>query len=292
MDINNLEAFIEVADSKSFSRSAESLHLTQPAVSKRIAALESELTLKLFDRMGRSAHLTEAGKVLLPMAREITSEVARISSEILSLGKEVGGKLSIGVTEHIGLDRLAQLLKSYKQSYPDVEIDLHVLSADKLLSKFESGKIEIILYSTNTPNPVANSQIRLTAFEVFKEEQLVVVASAHPLARLRVVTAVELAEHSAILPQPHSSTRRSIDQMMAKHGVEASVAMEEKDISTTRSMVANGLGWALLPQSELEDSLVVLNIADLQLNYSQEFVRNSNRTLSRAAQAFFELLPT
>jgi len=292
MDINNLEAFIEVAESKSFSRSAESLQLTQPAVSKRIAALESELTLKLFDRMGRSVHLTEAGEVLLPAARKITSEVSRISREISSLGKEVSGKLSIGVTQNIGLDRLARQLKNYRLSYPDVEIDLHVLSADELLGNFESGKVEIILCSANTPNPVAKSHLRLTSIEVFKEKQLVVVANAHPLARLSAVTAVELAEHSAILPQPHSLTRQSIDQMMTRHGVEASVVMEEKDTSTTRSMVANGLGWALLPQSEVEESMAVLNIADLQLNYSQELVSNSNRTLSRAAQAFFALLRT
>ena len=88
MDINNLKAFIEVADKKSFSRSAESLKLTQPAVSKRIAALESELSAKLFDRVGRNVYLTEAGQVLLPSARQISLELSRIEDVICNLGKD------------------------------------------------------------------------------------------------------------------------------------------------------------------------------------------------------------
>ena len=88
MDINNLQAFIEVADKKSFSRSAESLKLTQPAVSKRIAALEAELASRLFDRVGRRVHLTEAGKVLLPSALKISSEISRIESELCTMGKD------------------------------------------------------------------------------------------------------------------------------------------------------------------------------------------------------------
>jgi len=149
MDINNLQAFIEVAEKKSFSRSAESLKLTQPAVSKRIAALESELASRLFDRVGRSVHLTEAGKVLLPSALKINSELSRIESEIISLGKEVGGKLSIGAAEHVGLDRLAPVIKNYKEQYPDVEIDLQFLNTSEALDSIENGRLDMSLCSVN-----------------------------------------------------------------------------------------------------------------------------------------------
>ena len=107
MDINNLKAFIEVADKQSFSRSAETLKLTQPAVSKRIAALETELAARLFDRVGRSVHLTEAGWVLLPAARQISSELSRIEDVICNLGRDVSGTLSIGATEHVGTHHLS-----------------------------------------------------------------------------------------------------------------------------------------------------------------------------------------
>ncbi len=292
MDINALETFIEVAERKSFSRSAERLHVTQPAVSKRIAALETELTLRLFDRVGRSVYLTEAGKTLLPAARKITSELTRISNELTCLAGEVSGKLSIGAIEHVRLDRLAPLLKSYRQTYPQVEIDVQVINANEALDSIESGKVEMVLCSTNTPGPGSdtNSQSRLSNLEVFNEKLLVVVASDNPLAKLSTITAVELAQYPAVLPKPHSPTRQSIDRITGANGVEVCVAMETRDMSTMRSMVASGPGWALLPQSELDDSLAELNVPDLQLRYSQELIRNSDRSLSRAAQAFFDLL--
>lgn len=290
MDINNLEAFIEVADSKSFSRSAEALRLTQPAVSKRIAALETELTLRLFDRVGRSVHLTEAGKMLLPAARKITTEVSRVSCEIISMGKEVGGTFSIGAIEHAGLERLAPLLKRYKQKHPKVEIDVHVVQADEGLHDIESGKVEMILCSTNTPVTAAKSQSHLIALEVFSERQLVVVANDHALVRLNTIDAVQLTEHPAILPQPRSATRQSIDKVMAINGVAARIAMQVRDTSTARAMVASGMGWALLPESELTDNLAVLNVPDLQLTYSQHLVRHSQYSTSRAAQAFIDML--
>ncbi len=291
MDINNLETFIEVAESKSFSRSAETLHLTQPAVSKRIAALETELSFKLFDRAGRTVHLTEAGKVLLPAARKITAEVSRISTEIITLGKEVGGKLSIGAIEHVGLDRLAPLLKSYRESYPGVEMDVRILDVEEMLSDIDSGGIELVLCSTNTPNPVVNSQLRLTNFRVCTEKQLVVAAMDHPLANFSNITVTELAEYPAVLPPPNSATRQSIDRIMGTNGVEAQIVMEARDMSATKSFAASGLGWALLPQSELNDNLAVLNVPDMQkTSYSQELILNSDRSLSRAAQALVELL--
>ena len=110
MDINNLRAFIEVAENKSFSKSAESLKITQPAISKRIAALESELSSRLFDRGGRSVHITEAGRVLLSSALEIISEISRIKHEISCLGEEVRGKLSIGTAEHVCINRLTPII--------------------------------------------------------------------------------------------------------------------------------------------------------------------------------------
>ena len=208
------------------------------------------------------------------------------------MGKEVGGTFSIGAIEHAGLGRLALLLKRYKQKHPGVEIDVHVVQADKGLLDIESGKVEMILCSTNTPITAAISQSLLIAIEVFSERQLVVVANDHALVRLNTINAVQLAEHPAILPQPRSATRQSIDQLMATNGVQARVAIQVRDISTARSMVASGMGWAVLPESELTDSLTVLNVPDLLLTYSQNLLRHSQYRTSRAVQAFIDMLQT
>ncbi len=291
MDINNLHAFIEVAEKRSFSRSAESLNLTQPAVSKRIAALESELDSRLFDRVGRSVHLTEAGKVLLPSALKISSEVSRIENEIVTLGSVVGGKLSIGVAEHVGLDRLAKILKSYKENHADVEIDVQFLKSDEALEKLENGLLDMSLCSVNETHIERKGHSNLLNIQAWKEDLQIVVEKNHPLAVKKSVTVEELARYPAILPQPYSAIRQAIDQLMTKNAVTAKVAMEAIDFQTTRSMAIVGLGWAFLPKTELDDSLVEIDVNQLNLGCSVALVRNSDRSISRAAKAFVTSLP-
>ncbi len=291
MDINNLQAFIEVADKKSFSRSAESLKLTQPAVSKRIAALESELASRLFDRVGRRVHLTEAGHVLLPSALKISSEVARIESEILSLGKEVGGKLSIGVAEYVSLDRLAPILKSYKQAYPDVDIDLQFVKSAESLDAIEGGLLDMTLCTVSEKSSFSSTHSRLAGVDIWTEELKLVVDASHPLAMKESVTVQDLALYPGVLPQKNSAIRQTLDQLMIANNVEVKPAMEVSDFPTTRSMASIGMGWACLPLSEGDDSLTTLNTPGVDVSYSVALVRNPDRSMSRAAQAFVDTLP-
>lgn len=294
MDINNLQAFIEVADKKSFSRSAESLKLTQPAVSKRIAALEAELASRLFDRVGRRVHLTEAGKVLLPSALKISSEISRIENELCTMGKEVGGKLAIGVADHVCLDRLTPILKSYKQNYVNVEIDLQFCKSADLLNMVESGRLDVCLCAVSDTHASAKSLERFVRTELWKERLQVMTEKNHPLAHSGSVTVKDLSRYPGVLPQKNSAIRNSIDRIMLSNNVEATVSMEAVDFSTAKSMATIGLGWACLPKAEVadtNDTLVHCDVADIDLWYSVALVRNPNRSMSRASQAFIDELP-
>jgi DNA-binding transcriptional LysR family regulator len=106
MDIAALQAFVAVADCGSFSRGAEQVHLTQPAVSKRIAALEDELGARLFDRIGRGIHLTPAGEALLGRARNVLKELEDVKRGITNLSGSISGELLLATSHHIGLHRL------------------------------------------------------------------------------------------------------------------------------------------------------------------------------------------
>ena len=291
MDINNLQAFIEVAEKRSFSRSAETLKLTQPAVSKRIAALENELSSRLFDRVGRTVHLTEAGKVLLPSALKINSEVCRIEDEMSNLGKEVRGKLSIGSAEHVGVGRLAPLLKLYRENYPDVQIDLQFNRTEKTLSGIENGTIDMGLCSTMEAGSLESSNSRLKSLEIWNDNLCVVVENQHPLARRESISIAELAAYPAILPKQYSVVRRAIDKILINNQVESVASIEASDFPTIRSMTSIGLGWACLPESEVHGSLVPLKVEGMGLRHSVALVRNPDRSMSRAAQAFVDSLP-
>lgn len=292
MDMNNLLAFIEVAEEKSFSRSAEKLKLTQPAVSKRIAALETELSSRLFDRVGRTVNLTEAGRVLLPSALKINSEVSRIESELCNLGKEVKGKLSIGASEHIGADRLAPLLKIFHAKYPEVHIDLHFSNSSQILDDINNGLTDMGICADcdDVRNDRAHS--RLLAMEIWKDQLSLVTETHHPLTRRESITVAMLSEFPAILPEEKSKIRKTVNRIMNNHEVEVNVSLEASDFPTMKSMASIGLGWALLPKSEVDESLAVINVDDLKLSHSVALVRNPDRTMSRASQAFVDTLPS
>ncbi|MGB5777013.1 MAG: LysR family transcriptional regulator, partial [Sedimenticolaceae bacterium] len=130
MEISALQAFVEVAERASFSAAAEALYLTQPAVSKRVAQLESELGTRLFDRIGRRISLTGSGAALLPRARRLINDARELKRLVVDLSGEVGGRLVMGTSHHIGLHRLPAPLKRFTEQVPAVELDIRFMDSE------------------------------------------------------------------------------------------------------------------------------------------------------------------
>lgn len=296
MDINNLKAFIEVADKKSFSRSAESLKLTQPAVSKRIAALESELSEKLFDRIGRKVRLTEAGRLLLPSARQISRELLRIEDVICNLGKSTSGPLSIGTTEFIGNHHLPQTLQRYRHNYPNVDINLRFANHSiETLQDVAEGHLELALCFCSRSDFLKFSPT-LQRTKVWTDNMVVVVATNHLLATDRSnhngkVSLETLIKTPAILPHSYTWTRRAIERVLETKNQNLMVSVEATNFETIKKMTSLGLGWACLPKHMVDQSLAVLSVEELNIVYSVQLITHRERTLSRAAEAFSNMLP-
>ena len=142
MDINALQAFIEVARKESFSLASETLFITQPAISKRIAGLEDDLGTKLFNRISRKVTLTDAGKKLLPKAKELVDELNDMRRYATSLSDEIKGELLIGTSHHVSMHRLPPILKEYRQQYSDVHLDITFGESDVMCKLVERGDIE------------------------------------------------------------------------------------------------------------------------------------------------------
>ena len=177
MDLATLNAFIAVAELGSFSEAAERLHLTQPAVSKRIASLEQQLNVRLFDRLGREVSLTEAGRALLPRAYQILNVLDDTRRALTNLNGEISGRLTLATSHHIGLHRLPPLLRAFTRAYPRVALDIQFLDSEVAYEEVLHGRAElaVITLAPETREPVH-------AVKVWGDPLDFVAAPEHPLA--------------------------------------------------------------------------------------------------------------
>lgn len=285
MDTVNLQTFIVAAELKSFSLAAEQLYLTQPAISKRIAALEAELGSALFDRIARRISLTEAGREFLPRARTILDEIEDSRRLISNLTGSVAGRLSIGTSHHIGLHRLPPVLRQFSKTYPEVVLDLQFMDSEAACRAVQMGDLELGIV-TLPLEPLADLQSKL----IWPDPLDIVVAHEHPLAKKPRLSFQQLAEHPAILPSPGTYTRQLLERSVAKAGGKLGAGMTTNYLETIKMMVGVGLGWSVLPRSMLNEELLALKIHGIKLARQLGIVRHQARTLSNAASAMINTL--
>jgi len=285
MDISGLQAFVSVAENASFSAAADALHLTQPAVSKRIAALEAELNNRLFDRIGRQIQLTEAGRALLPRAQNIINEVQDSQRAISNLSTNVAGQLHIGTSHHIGLHRLPPVLRGYNQSFPDVELDMQFLDSEQACKAVLHGDLELGIVTL----PPENTD-PLTLIPLWNDPLHIVVSEEHTLASEKNIKLQSLANHPAVLPARGTFTREVIEDMLKPADIKLQVRLSTNYLETIRMMVEIGLGWSVLPETMIHSGLRSIKINNIQLSRQLGIVHHTERTLSNAAQAMCDLL--
>lgn len=285
MDIASLYAFVAIADNGSFSSAADRLHLTQPAVSKRVATLEEQLNVRLFDRLGRTVRLTEAGAVLLPSARRILAEVDDSRRALRNLSGSVSGSLTLATSHHIGLHRLPPVLRTFTTRYPQVRLDMRFMDSEVACGVVLRGEVELAIV---TLPPSVEPPLEMQP--LWSDPLVIVAARTHPLTQFTRVMPQQLARHSAILPSEATFTRRIFEEQLARLGVTISVAFATNYLETIKMMVAVGLGWSVLPRTMVDGELVELAIAGLGLERTLGVVRHTGHTLSNAAGAMLAIL--
>ncbi len=284
MEFNSLKAFIAVAESGSFTEASERLFLTQPAVSKRVAALEEELGAALFDRIGRAVSLTEAGQTLLPRARRILDEVQESRQAINNLSGEVAGELSFGTSHHIGLHRLPPILRAYNQAHPRVELDIHFYDSEEACREVAHGNLALGIITLP-----AEIEGALEQLVVWEDPLAVIVANDNPLAGGRAKIE-ELIDQPAIFPAKNTYTRQLIDNALERLELTADVRLATNYLETIKMMVSVGLGWSILPRSMVDEDVSVVEVEGLTLSRRLGVVTHKQRSLSNAAEALLALL--
>ncbi len=288
MDFQNLRAFVAVADQNSFSRAADHLHLTQPAISKRILTLEANLNQRLFDRIGWQLTLTEAGECLLPRARQILQLIEQTRQALDDLSGQVQGNLKLVTSHHIGLHRLPRVLREYKKQHPGVKLNISFLNSQETHQNILDGKGELGI--TTYEDRASDS---LLVQDIWQDSLHFVVARDHPLLQRKKIGLSDLCEFPAILPDVRFYTGRIVTELFENAGLTLKL---DQDLSTDyletlKALVSIGDSWSVLPATMLDErSVVALNIKSVSLQRRLVCIRHKERTLSKAAQTFLKVL--
>ena len=285
MDIQSLRAFVAVADLASFSLAASRLHLTQPAVSKRIAVLESTLGNPLFDRSGRRPRLTQAGERLLPHARNILQAVRTAEQDVRDTADTVSGDLHLATSHHIGLHHLPPVLRAFSDQYPAVRLLIEFTDSEKGYDAVLRGELELAVI---TLAPEASA--RIEDHTLWPDPLSFVAAADHPLAKRRRLTLPQLSQYANVLPGLDTYTGQIVKRLFERHNLPLDTLIATNYLETIKMMVSVGLGWSVLPETLVDAELVKLPVTEPALTRRLGYIVHRKRALSNAALAFIELL--
>ncbi|MCW8929138.1 MAG: LysR family transcriptional regulator [Gammaproteobacteria bacterium] len=292
MDIPSIETFLSVAKKQSFSLTAESMYLTQPAISKRIASLENELNCKLFDRIKKKIILTKAGELFLPRAQCIIDELKAGKNSLAEMSKVISGDLLMGTSHHIGLHQLPPVLKHYVSEFPQVNLKLDFMDSESACLCVENAEIELAVITL--PNEPAKN---LNVIKLWSDPMHIAVHNNHPLLNeekgektFTFYQIQQLTQFPAILPAVGTYTRELLDEYLLKLNIAPQVKLSNNYLETIKMMVSVGLGWSVLPQTLIDQTLTTITTPGIIANRSLGIVTHKNRSLSPAGQKMVNLI--
>lgn len=241
MDFTSLQYFVLVAKLENMSRAAESLHITQPALSKSISLLEENLGVDLFDRNGRSIKLNRYGKFFLERAESILKEYASAKEDLWNLVSPGQGVVSIGFMHTLGLEVIPQLMAAVQKAYPNMKIHLTQNNSSTILNMLETGELDLCLIS-----PLEKYQ-DLVWEKLWEEELFLIVPEKHPLAAAKQVKVKDFADDPFISIKKGNALRKSVDDLYKQEGFQLNIAFEGEEVHTVTGLVESGLGVSLIP---------------------------------------------
>ena len=292
MTLDQLKAFQTVAATRSFRHAAEVLHLTQPAISKQIQALEAELDQRLIER-GRNAQLTAAGAALLKHAERVSRLLAIAKEEISDLRELRGGRLAIGAAHSFATYELPRLIETYRKSYPRINLAIEAGWSVEIARRVAMYELDLGLLVLLTQQLEGFPQLTFAPFA--ETEMVFVVASHDPLAKRNRLTWEELKEAPWILNQQGCVYRSYVESRLKERGQAMKVEVEVLGLELQKKLTQLGLSVALLPRhfvsSELQrESLKALRVIGSRLKAHSCLVFRTDKYIHGAMKAFLKLL--
>lgn len=262
VNVHELYTFLVAAETENFSEAARQLHLSQPAVSQQIQALERHLGVQLFQRSGRNVRLTEAGQVLLPLAREMVALSKRIEETMSSLDGKVFGHLRIGCSTTAGKYILPHLIARFRKLHPDVHVTVEVSSRAEAIQKLCEGRVHLCVTSARVPHR------DLVYREFFTDHVILIVPATHPWAVRGRIRPEELLSAHFIMREAASGTRQVMLEGLQQHGItvdQLNVIMELGNAEAIEMAVETGIGVAFVSRLAARKGLELGHIQEVEV---------------------------
>ena len=286
--LRQLRAFSRVARERSFTRAAAALHLSQPALTVQIRALEAALGVKLFDRNTRAVRLTPMGESILPAVARLLRDLEALAEDARELGAGNRGVVHVAALPSIASSLLPRAIAHLARRHPGIVVRPRDAIAQRVVALVQSDEVDMGIGVS------AGSSADLTFRPLLSDRLEAVMPRHHALARSRAVTLAQLAREPLVMMDAHTSVRALLEREMAAAGVPSRPAYEVTYMSSAIGLVQAGLGIALLPTTALEmqglQALERRPIRGAPLAREIGVMARSARTLSPAAEAFLEAL--
>ena len=296
--LDQLRILKAIASEGSFKRAADSLYVSQPAVSLQVQNLERQLDVPLFDRGGRRAQLTEAGHLLLGYGEKILSLCQETCRALEDLQNLQGGTLIVGASQTTGTYLLPRMIGMFRQKYPDVAVQLHVHSTRRTAWSVANGQIDLAIVGGEIPTELLEA---LDVVPYAEDELALILPPSHPMVQQETIQKEDLYKLQFISLDSQSTIRKVIDQVLTRSGIDTrrlKIEMELNSIEAIKNAVQSGLGAAFVSVSAIEKELLmgVLHKSQMEevvVTRVLSLICNPNRYRSKAAEAFSnEILPS
>ncbi|MEU6782269.1 LysR substrate-binding domain-containing protein [Nonomuraea angiospora] len=262
MELRQLEYFVAVAEEQNFTRAAERVHISQSGVSAQIRQLERELGADLFDRSGRTATLTVAGRAALEHARAALAAAGAVGEAVGEVTDLIRGRLTIGMVIGCTVTPLFDALAAFHRAHPGVELSLLEDNSDRLIDGVRAGTIDLALVGTAT-----DALDGLEALTIISERLVVTVPPGHPLAELPQVGLRDLEAYPIVCMPPGTGLRAVFDRACAAQGRRPVIALQASAADAIADLAARGVAVGVLSDSMAarhRDRLVARTIADVE----------------------------
>lgn len=292
MDDHKLKVFCTVAETKSFSKASEIIHLTQPAVSLQVQALEEIYETKLFDRSGGSVTLTPSGEMLYNYAKEILGLYASARKDINAMMGLVKGNLSVGASSTIGNYLLPSVIVAFKKTHPRIKTNLIVGNTKLIAEKLMSGEVDIGLVEGEV------AKHNLVVEKLIPDELVVIMSPDHDWAKRKKISVSELVKEPLVMREEGSGTRQMIEKCLKENKIDTSALSVSLFLGSTEAIktaVEDGLGVSIISawaaRKEIQaGTLVAAHFSDARFARHFSLIKRKKGFSSHTLEEFLEFL--